>query len=117
MSTLFIQHQAEELQKYVREEEKYRKDVQLIKSGKYESAKKKAKEIEDALSKIKKPHVPEVLNGHRWNQKIYGKSGNYTIYSDNIRIEITDDQAEEIRKYLEEKETYKKKVEEIENAI
>lgn len=109
--------QAEELQKYVREEEKYRKDVQLIKSGKYESAKKKEKEIEDALSKIKKPHVPEVLNGHRWNQKIYGKSGNYTIYSDNIRTEITDDQAEEIRKYLEEKETYKKKVEEIENAI
>ena len=109
--------QAEELEKYVNAEEKYRKDVQLIKSGKYESAKKKEKEIEDALSKIKKPHVPEVLKGHRWNQKIYGKSGNYTIYSDNIKIEITDDQAEEIRKYLEEKETYKKKVEEIENAI
>lgn len=109
--------QAEELEKYVDAEKKYREDVQLIKSGAYESAKKKEQEIEEAIGKIERPHVPEVLKGHTWNQKIYGRSGSYAVYPDSVKTKITDEQAEEIRKYLEEKETYKKKVEEIKNAV
>lgn len=105
--------QAEELEEYIHAEEEYKKDIQLIKNGTYESVKGKEEEI----SKIKKPHVPDVLNGHRWNQKIYGKSGNYTIYPDNVKTGITDEEAEEIRKYLKEKEEYKKKVEEVKNDI
>ena len=65
---------------------------------------------------IDKPSVPEILKGHKWNQKIYGKSGNYTIYPDGEKISITDEQAEEIKLYLVAKEEYKKKIEEIRNA-
>ena len=63
-----------------------------------------------------KPLVPEVLKGHKWNQKVYGKSGNYSVYPDGVKISITDEQANEIEEYLKQKEEYKKKMEEIKNA-
>lgn len=68
------------------------------------------------LAEIPKPNVPDVLKGCRWNQKIYGKSGNYSIYPDGEKVMISDEQAEEIKCYLEEKAEYLKKIEEIENA-
>jgi hypothetical protein len=74
---------------------------------------KKDKEITEKISEIKKPSAPDVLAGHKWNQKIYGKSGNYSVYPDGEKVSITDEQAEEIREYLAAKEEYKKKVEEI----
>lgn len=77
---------------------------------------KKWQENKDKIATIKKPTVPEVLKGHKWNQKVYGKSGNYSVYPDGEKVDITDEQAEEIKAYLEAKEEYKKKVEEIKNA-
>lgn len=68
------------------------------------------------IAGIPKPVAPDVLRGHRWNQKIYGKEGNYSIYPDSEKVMITDEQAAEIREYLKQKEEYKKKVEEIKNA-
>lgn len=81
----------------------------LVKQKEWNERKKK-------LAEISKPNVPDVLKGCRWNQKIYGKSGNYSIYPDGEKVMISDEQAEEIKYYLEEKAEYKKKVEEIKNA-
>lgn len=85
----------------------------------YEIAIKKHKEwkaVKEKIESIEKPLVPEVLKGHKWNQKVYGKSGNYSVYPDGVKISITDEQANEIEEYLKQKEEYKKKMEEIKNA-
>ena len=77
---------------------------------------KEWREKKDKIAKIEKPSCPPVLKGHKWNQKIYGKSGNYSIYPDGEKVSITDEEAEEIKAYLTAKEEYKKKVEEVKNA-
>ena len=76
---------------------------------------KEWQEKQDKISNIEKPNAPSVLIGHKWNQKIYGKPGNYCIYPDGSKTPITDEEAEEIKLYLVAKEEYKKKVEEIKN--
>lgn len=77
---------------------------------------KEWKEKRDKVAEIEKPDVPSVLKGHKWNQKIYGKAGNYSVYPDGQKVLITDEQAEEIKEYLKQKEEYKKKVDEVKNA-
>ena len=76
---------------------------------------KKWMEKKDEINAIEKPIVPEVLKGRKWNQKIYGKSGNYSIYPNGEKTFITDEQAEEIKNYLELKEEYRKKIESVSN--
>lgn len=71
---------------------------------------KEWKEKRDMITAIKKPNVPIVLKGHKWNQKIYGKSGNYSVYPDGEKVLITDEEAEEIKLYLAAKEEYQKKI-------
>lgn len=73
----------------------------------------KWRERQKKIDVIAKPHVPEVLQGHTWNQKVYGKAGNYSIYPDGEKTLITDEQAEEIKTYLSLKEEYKRKIDEI----
>lgn len=77
--------------------------------------KKQNKWIEehDKISKLKTPDVPNILIGHRWNQKVYGKSDNYTIYLDNVKTEISNEQKIEIENYLKQIDEYNKKVNEI----
>ena len=77
---------------------------------------KEWREKKDKIAKIEKPSCPPVIKGHKWNQKIYGKSGNYSIYPDGEKVSITDEEAEEIKLYLVAKAEYKKKVEEVKNA-
>lgn len=77
---------------------------------------KEWKERNDKIATLEKPKAPDVLVGHRWNQKIYGKAGNFSIYPDGEKVSITDEEAEQIKEYLVKKEEYKKKVEEIKNA-
>jgi len=77
---------------------------------------KEWREKKEKIDLIKKPAVPEVLKGCTWNQKIYGKAGNYFIYPNGDKKLITDEQAEEIKNYLTLKEEYRKKVDEIKNA-
>ena len=74
---------------------------------------KKWNKKNDIIKSIEKPVAPEVLKGCRWNQKIYGKSGNYTIYPDGNKVSITDEQKEEIENYLKLKKEYKNKIENI----
>ena len=59
--------------------------------------------------------MPDVLAGHRWNQKIYGKTGSFSVYLEGDKISITDEQAVVIEQYLKEKEEYREKVEQIKN--
>lgn len=77
---------------------------------------KKWQEIRAKKSAVEKPKVPEILSGHKWNQKVYGRPGNYSVYPDGEKVSISDAQAEEIREYLQEKAEYEKKLEDIENA-
>ena len=77
---------------------------------------KEWREKKEKIDLIKKTAVPEVLKGCTWNQKIYGKAGNYFIYPNGDKKLITDEQAEEIKNYLTLKEEYRKKVDEIKNA-
>ena len=73
-------------------------------------------EKKNKIDEIERPVVPNVLKGHKWNQKIYGKAGNYSVYPDGEKVSITDEQAKEIKLYQTAKEEYRKKVEEIKNA-
>lgn len=94
-------------------------DQGLFAETHYQMASKAQKQWQDKqnqIDQIKKPAVPEKLKGCRWNQKVYGKAGNYSIYPNGEKVILTDDEAEEIKNYLILKEEYKKKVEEIKNA-
>lgn len=82
----------------------------------YQIALEKQKEWmdkKDKIESIRKPAIPDILKDCKWNQKVYGKSGNYSIYPDGERVTISDEQAEEIKSYLQEKEEYEKRVKEI----
>lgn len=57
---------------------------------------------------IVEPEVPELVKGKKWNEKIYGRVGKYSIYPDGEKTEITDEQAEGLREYLKKKEEYYK---------
>ncbi len=70
---------------------------------------------QEKIAALNKPVLPKVLEGTKWNQKIYGKPGNYSIYPNGEKTEITDEQAEEIRTYLAAKEEYKNRLRELEN--
>lgn len=70
-------------------------------------------EMQDKLSAIEKPEVPSIIADHKWNQTIYGKSGNYNIYLDGEKTFISDEQADELRMYLESKEAYNAKIREV----
>ena len=85
----------------------------LDKQTEWKAAQAKNKEIQDRIAAIEKPAVPDLLIDCKWNQKIYGKSENYTVYLDGEKVDITDEQAEEIRAYLTAKEEYQNKVKEI----
>ena len=78
-----------------------------------EKAKHDAQEAErkakmDALGPP--PAVPAVLKGHRWNQRVYGNAGNYTVYPDGVKTGLTDAEANEIMVYLKETEAYGAKI-------
>ena len=59
----------------------------------------KQQEQEEKLTDLLKEE-PDLIKGKRWNQKIYGKAGNYSIYPDGEKINISDEQAETLKDYL-----------------
>lgn len=59
----------------------------------------KQQEQEEKLTDLLKEE-PDFIKGKRWNQKIYGKAGNYSIYPDGEKINISDEQAETLKDYL-----------------
>lgn len=92
------------------------KENDLFETAHYQIALKQQKKWnkkKDEIESIEKPIVPEILKNCKWNQTIYGRSGNYTIYLDGNKVFITDYQKEEIEKYLKLKKEYKNKIESI----
>lgn len=83
----------------------------LIESDVYKEALRQCVDWDNAYKKIeslKVPVEPEIISGYRWNKKIYGKAGNYSIYPDGEKISISDEQADELEKYLSDLERYEK---------
>lgn len=74
---------------------------------------KEWEERQTKIAKIISPTVPDILKGRKWNHKIYGKSGNYSIYPDNEKVIVSDEQAAEIQEYLKQKEEYEKKIDQV----
>lgn len=74
------------------------------------------KEKHEKMDELQKPEPPTKIKDCKWNGIIYGKAGNYSIYPNGEKTSITDEEADELKRYLEEKETYLKKVKEIENS-
>lgn len=66
------------------------------------------------INAIPKPAMPEKLIGKKWNKSVYGKSGNYTVYLDGQKVNLTDADAEEFKSYVAANETYQKTIAEIE---
>lgn len=73
----------------------------------------KQSEYESEKALLVKPIVPEKLLNKRWNGKIYGKAGNYSIYLDNEYTKISDAEKEEIEKYQIAKGVYFNKLNEL----
>lgn len=62
------------------------------------------------------PHVPDIIKGKRWNRKIYGKKGHWSIYLDGEQVKIDDEQAAELEEYLDKYSEYLEKVKELEKV-
>ena len=67
----------------------------------------------EMIKTVKKPDVPKIIANQRWNNKVYGRTKNYSIYINGEKINITDEQAEDLKRYAVEKEEYTKKVDAI----
>ncbi|MBO5449823.1 MAG: hypothetical protein J5994_10940 [Ruminococcus sp.] len=47
------------------------------------------------------PEKPALLSsGKRWNGKVYGKSGNFSVYLDGEKVNVSDAEADDLRRYL-----------------
>lgn len=78
---------------------------------------KKWKEVHEKIAELQKPVMPSILQDHKWNYKVYGKSGKYTIYLDGKKMDISDEQAEEIERYITADREYYNRIKEIKNEI
>jgi hypothetical protein len=67
--------------------------------------------VDAVKASMPKPVRPEKLTaGARWNGKIYGKSGYKNIYLDNVKINLTDAEAQEIETWQAEVAKYNKAI-------
>ena len=60
------------------------------------------------------PVEPDVIRGKYWNEKVYGKAGRYSIYPDSRELEISDEEAAALKKYLSDRAEYRKTKKEME---
>lgn len=80
----------------------------ISQSANYKMALKRQERWEDLYDELsgKKPDVPEILKGHKWNHKIYGIKGKYSIYIDGEKQSIDDDTAKKLEEYIKKKEKF-----------
>lgn len=62
------------------------------------------------------PVEPDVIRGKYWNEKVYGKPGRYSIYPDSRKLEISDEEAAALKKYLSDCAEYRKTKKEMEEG-
>lgn len=68
---------------------------------------------QEAIAAIEKPVKPACIKGGRWNGKIYGRQGNYSVYIDDEKRTLSDSDVNDIKAYQAAKAEYDKKVAEI----
>lgn len=44
--------------------------------------------------------IPEIVKGKGWNGRIYGKQGNYSIYLDGEKVNISDEESVMLSEYI-----------------
>jgi hypothetical protein len=91
------------------------RDIDLItlKQLMSEKAKYQAQIDEEVKALGDRPKKPECYPVGKWNGRIYGKSGAYRIYVDNVEQWISDDEVKLIQEYQKKRDEYNKKVDEI----
>lgn len=88
-------------------------NIRAIDMAAYRDYSAKHSATQAKIDAIPKPKCPDIINGKRWNGKVYGKSGHYTIYLDGVKRDITDDERDSLLEYLQQREEYNKKITEI----
>lgn len=91
----------------------YLPDKDMFTSRNYQIASEKKENWEAnerEIAGLYKPATPEVIRGYKWNKKVYGKKGRYLIYLDEEPTPISDEEAEEIRRYAEDIYEYEKQL-------
>lgn len=73
-------------------------------------------EIQKKIAEIDRPKKPSMLEKKRWNRKIYGKSGRFSVYLDGDRHDISDETASELERYAGMLEKYEAMVNDIKKA-
>lgn len=77
----------------------------------------KTKEMSKKVSELLKPDRPEWIPEGHWNGKIYGSNKRgYSIYVNQKKTDLTDDQYDELNRYLLEEEEYSEKLRKIKEA-
>lgn len=77
---------------------------------------KKHDKIEQLIEQLEKPVAPESVRGRKWNQKVYGRQGHYSIYPDGEKVAISDEEATALEEYLKQKEEYCRKARDIKHG-
>ena len=75
----------------------------------YEEAQNKSnvfREIQGRMDAIPKPEKPEILDRGYWNEKVYGTERKYTIYLNDEKVRISDEEAKALKQYAKEKVAY-----------
>lgn len=58
------------------------------------------------MDAIPKPEKPEILDRGYWNEKVYGTERKYSIYLDDEKVRISDEEAKALKQYAKEKAAY-----------
>lgn len=103
--------EAEELKQYAADKVTYQNLSHAKDLGILEEYIEAFEEKQAEIDKITKPVAPEKIRNKKWNETVYGKSGNQSIYINGNKIMISDSEAEEIRQYLSDRQAYDDRVE------
>lgn len=74
----------------------------------------KRDELESKLAELgPRPEKPECIPAGRWNGKLYGRSGRYSIYVDNAKIDLNDADGDAVAQYISARDDYEAKAAKI----
>jgi hypothetical protein len=62
---------------------------------------------------LTRPKIPAYIESYQWNGKMYGKKDNYSVYLSGNKVNISNDQKEELEKYEAEMDKYMSEIRKI----
>lgn len=111
------EEEVEELETYLKDKKKYNETMDFLKKAEtlkeYEELWNELEKKKQALVNLEKPAVPGIINGKKWNERFYGKTGSQSIYLDGEKVRISEEEVKELKKYLAATDAYKKSVKEL----